>query len=331
LAPYSIIVACEQAVVSLGENEYGLEYLTLCAIGQPMKSSRRKLLGLVILLVLFLPLAISVVEAYREVHQQALNHGLIAAIKKNDTPTVISLLSKGADPNAKDFPPDTRSAWQRICDSLRRKRIQPAHASTALLVALAMRLDLDIKSLTLFPPENVPLVKALLDAGANVNVADEYGNTPLIWAAVAMKRTTARLLLDRGAKIMSRSIDGATALYCAATQGDPSLIQMLLARGAQVNVPGIGGESPLAKAVSSRKIISVRLLLNSGAEVNARSADGGTPLSRAVVVGRADCVKLLLARGAQVNTKDNEGDTPLILAQGNPKIVTLLKKAGAKK
>jgi len=58
-----------------------------------MNASRRKLLGLVILLVLFLPLAISVAVAFREVHQQALNRTLIGAIKKNDTATELHFLN----------------------------------------------------------------------------------------------------------------------------------------------------------------------------------------------------------------------------------------------
>ncbi len=66
-----------------------------------MKSSHRKLLGLAILFILFLPLILSFAEAIRAGQQQALNRTLIGAIRKNDTALVIALLAKGADANLK--------------------------------------------------------------------------------------------------------------------------------------------------------------------------------------------------------------------------------------
>jgi ankyrin repeat protein len=292
-----------------------------------MKPLRRKLLGVVIVVALVLPFGVSVAEAFRQGRQQAANRTLIAAIKKNDAKAVTTTLAKGADPNAKDLPPDPRGVWQRVWDSLRRKRLQTGDAPTALLVALEMNDDLE------FPPENVPIVKVLLDAGANVNVSNKYGQTPLICAAVSPKRETVRLLLDRGAKINARDNRGCTALFCAASTSDTSVVQLLLARGAQVNITHNDGISPLAVAALEGETPNVRLLLESSSEVNSRDTDGDTPLLNAAMRDHADCVKLLLARGAQVNTKNNEGDTPLSLAQGNKdaQVIKMLKDAGAKK
>jgi ankyrin repeat protein len=298
-----------------------------------MKPSHRKLLGFVILLLFVLPLGLSVAQAFREGRQQALNRALIAAIKNNDAKAVITALAKGANPNARDLQPDHRSAWQRLWDSLQRKRLQTDDAPTALLVALEMHLDVNlVKYQDVFPPENVPLVTALLDAGATANVAESNGTTPLMWAAMSKKRETVRLLLDRGAEINTRDTNGCNALYCTAPENDPALVRLLLAHGAQVNVTGIEG-SPLAQAAAGGQAVSIRILLDSGAKVNSRDLTGETPLYRAVRRNHADCVKLLIARGAQVNAKDDGGNTPLSMAQfyGYQEIANMLKKAGAKK
>src|SRR5213079_3408287 len=58
---------------------------------------------------------------WRTYHQQRLDHALIAAIKKDDTPGILSALNAGADANAfadNNTPPSFRSIlidfWNRV-------------------------------------------------------------------------------------------------------------------------------------------------------------------------------------------------------------------------
>jgi hypothetical protein len=60
---------------------------------------------LLILLLFGLPLLITGGLIYRGNRQQILNRALLTAIQKNNLPAVIALLAKGADPNARDWPP----------------------------------------------------------------------------------------------------------------------------------------------------------------------------------------------------------------------------------
>ena len=101
-------------------------------------------------------------EADREVRQQALNRKLVGAIQKNDNPLTVSLLAKGADPNVRDLPRDTRSTGLWVWERLRGKRSAIENTPTALLAALAGTGAFQ------FAPENVPLVNALLNAGADM-------------------------------------------------------------------------------------------------------------------------------------------------------------------
>jgi ankyrin repeat protein len=74
----------------------------------------------------------------------------------------------------------------------------------------------------------------------------------------------------------------------------------------------------------------VTALIDAGANVNAKYDDGSTALIYAAQHGYARCVQVLAAHGANVNAKDNDGETALRLAFGNPKVVAILKAAGAK-
>ena len=264
-------------------------------------------------------------------HQNRLNQALIVAVKKNDAAKAIALLANGADSNARDIPvanADT-SIWQKLLDTLKGRHLQPAHGPTALVIAL----DMDIYRKDSFLPQNVPLIRALINAGADVNVTDADGDTPLMLSAMASKKETIRLLLDKGADINARTSEGTTALYCAVPNMDVSIPQILVARGAMVNATGTRATSPLACAAFFGNIQTVQLLLVNGATVNVKNADGNTPLYDAVMGNHINCVRLLISKGADVNTSNNAGDTPLSWAtqENEADIAELLKKAGALK
>ncbi len=62
-------------------------------------------------------------------------------------------------------------------------------------------------------------VALLLDKGANPNVTDEYGYTPLLLAASEGKTELARLLITRGANVNARASSGWTAVLWASSMG----------------------------------------------------------------------------------------------------------------
>jgi ankyrin repeat protein len=291
-----------------------------------MKSSHKKLIGLAILLLFLVPLGMSGNKVYRELRQPELNHALIAAAKRGDTAAVVSLLREGADPNARDLPPDARSMWLRLWDRIRGKTSPTEDGPAALLVALSAN------KRNQFPPENVPLAKVLLNAGASVNISDQDGTTPLMLATQAKRHETVRLLLETGAKVNTRDHRGDTVISDAAAIGDSVLSNVLLSHGSIVNTRSIYGRTPLHYAASNGQIVTTRLLLENRADVNARDTDGETALNNTVFMGHVDCVKLLISWGAQVNTGDIVGRTPLFWAQDHKDsaLVKMLTKAGAK-
>jgi RNA polymerase sigma factor (sigma-70 family) len=74
---------------------------------------------------------------------------------------------------------------------------------------------------------SVPIVRALLDAGADVNRAQQAGFTPLHAAAMEGRLELAKLLLDRGADVNAKADDGRTALQMARDSGKQTLVELL--------------------------------------------------------------------------------------------------------
>jgi hypothetical protein len=141
-------------------------------------------------------------------------------------------------------------------------------------------------------PEGEQITKLLLDAGANPNVADSDGRTPLMAAEAfiyrepwgASSHVITKELLTRGADPNARSKTGLTPLIAAAGQfnhDDPSFLQELIDAGADVNAADESGKTALMAAAEEGHVSKVRFLLDKGADVNARDKSGKTALQYA--------------------------------------------------
>ena len=90
---------------------------------------------------------------------------------------------------------------------------------------------------TVISRAKLPMIQLLLDNGADVNVTDVYGITPLMDASVRGDLDAVRLLLDNGANINAQNCDGDTALHFAAsTTHCFHILQLLVARGAVIGI-----------------------------------------------------------------------------------------------
>ena len=157
-----------------------------------------------------------------------LNVELIAAIKENREDKVVSLLAHGADPDCRDSLPDERSVWQRIWSSLRGRRDDKFSGHTALLTAVRWREDLNRE----YPPENTAIAIALLERGANPNVKDEGGWTPLMMASTCEKERTVALLLRYGAdpNIQDPGMGTTALMFAVMADNEREVIALLHAK-----------------------------------------------------------------------------------------------------
>jgi ankyrin repeat protein len=88
----------------------------------------------------------------------------------------------------------------------------------------------------LFPAvctRDTELAQYLLGEGCDVNACDDWGLTPLIWAATTDNNLeVTELLLKAGADVNHRTKDGQTALFWAKDQGCEDAVELLLKYGA---------------------------------------------------------------------------------------------------
>jgi ankyrin repeat protein len=163
--------------------------------------------------------------------------------------------------------------------------------------------------------------KALVEAGADVNLTTEYGWTPLLTAVNNRNYKLAAYLLERGADPNLANKGGWTPLYLATDNrniegGDYpvpradldhlEIIKMLLDRGADPNVPARentltrtiftmqwfyeDGATPFVRAAQSSDVELMRLLLKYGADPKMKTAHGDTALTASAGIGWVDGV-----------------------------------------
>ena len=174
------------------------------------------------------------------------------------------------------------------------------------------------------------------------------GLTPLLYAARAGCLGCVKAMLDAGADIDRPNPDGMTPMIMALDNGYPAVARYLLDRGANPHTWDWWGRTPLYVAVTMRggldsragarpaeSLEFIKALLDAGVNPNAQLAfkepsrggrdnrfrddlltTGATPLLRAAQTFDNDVVRALLDHGALVDLPNASGVTPFMSAAG---------------
>jgi ankyrin repeat protein len=169
---------------------------------------------------------------------------------------------------------------------------------------------------------------------------DSGGFTPLLYAARENCMACADVLLDNGADIDLPDPDGVSPLHVAVMNANWDLAKRLIDAGADVDQWDIYGEAPLFTAIGlssrvdggrasidppnqTKGIDVIRLLLERGANPNMQlffrpanvrgstNTRGSTPLIRAASNGDLELVRLLLEHGADATLYMADRQTPI--------------------
>jgi len=124
----------------------------------------------------------------------------------------------------------------------------------------------------------------------------------LFGAARAGQVEVAKRLLAKGADVNVRNEKGGSPLHAAACKGQPEMIEFLIAKGAKVNARANNGQTPLHKAANggdhkgnkpgSGHLAAAKVLLKNGADRTAKDKSGKSPLDLA----GTEAMKVLLRK-----------------------------------
>jgi ankyrin repeat protein len=207
---------------------------------------------------------------------------------------------------------------------------------------------------------DLEIIKLLISNGADVNVADDSGKTPLHFASRQGHTDVVELLIENYAIVKFISDDNSTPLHEAACFSHVKTAELLMIKGAEIDLEiavmlgnfeivkseldrGVSANSKITKGlISGESFLGVasanghtsicKLLLDYGANVNEKTENFDlSPLHYAIYKNRIDIYELLTFYGADTNAVDKYKDTPLHLASrfGHLSIAKILVNNGA--
>ena len=183
---------------------------------------------------------------------------------------------------------------------------------------------------------DVPTLRRLLTAGADVNQREAYGRTPLHVATYARQRGAIRVLAEARADLGLLENDRYDAVTIAAVADDEESLRVLLAAGAsaKLTTSRYDGTALIAAAHLGHDGV-VRQLIKAGAPLDHVNNLHWTALIESIVLGDGGqrhqaVLQALIDAGASTRLADRQGRTPIELARarGYTAMVRQLEAAG---
>lgn len=139
----------------------------------------------------------------------------------------------------------------------------------------------------------------LIQDGADVKQENRYGISPLYLACLNGNEPLVKALLEAGADPNAKR-SGEPALMTAARTGKVGPIKALLHRGADVDSEGRNDQTALMWAAAEGHAEAARTLIEAGADPSRESKYGFTPMLFAARDGHVEVVAVLLEAGVDV-------------------------------
>ncbi|XP_059176228.1 ankyrin-3-like [Physella acuta] len=176
--------------------------------------------------------------------------------------------------------------------------------------------------------------KRLVRAGANVNVVNSVGKTPLEMSIRRRNFHLVKLILQSGADLKDVK-DNVTCLHESSRQGNAEIVELMIQLGVDVNSRDKHGQTAVMVAGNTE---CLHMLIKSGCDVNKTDHKGRNAVMLASRDLKVENLKVLISSGADVIAKsvngkpaaikDVDGNTSLHLGLKCFEITKVLLQAG---
>lgn len=207
-----------------------------------------------------------------------------------------------------------------------------------LLIKAGVDLNIQCNGMNVFTPiVDLPhkyckeIIELLVQAGANIDQCDQYGNNLIMLATYKGRQDIIQILTNKGAsKHHLKNIE----FLMAAEQGNLDQVIDLLHSESELNINAqeFRGRSVLTCAVIGKHTEVVKILIMNGADINLIDSQGRTPLMWAISTGNMAVIDYIVQAGADISIESKDGETALdsvkyncpVKPDGRKKLIQLL-------
>lgn len=185
---------------------------------------------------------------------------------------------------------------------------------------------------------DITAMTAALQGGADVNMTNAYGWTPLQRACAQKHDKAVKLLISHKANLEKKDSSGRTALYWAASNGADACLKALIKAGADSNAMTDKKDTPLHAAAAGNHDVAVKYLLKHGGAVMKPDKEGKMPHELSThrdtldVFAKYGGVEAAAARGARKQSAARPGSKKPKAGEGYTSTATTpVSRPGSKK
>ena len=246
-----------------------------------------------------------------EYYHNALEHNLMIAASKGLHTEVERLILRGADANHESYDGVTPLIYSvanlktQATRTLLSYNADPNKLSssgeTPLLIILRKYADLDQLNYTAVRSARekacLEIAELLLNYGADIDYADQYGATVLNYAAAYGSFGFADLLIYYRADLEKKSYDGTTPLMAAIWAGHANVADLLVQNGANLEARDNQGFTPFLIAAQNGDSLLIDYLISKGIDIYEKELSGWDALSIAIKYDHRPAAELLVRKG----------------------------------
>ncbi|SHI84656.1 Ankyrin repeat [Mesonia phycicola] len=180
---------------------------------------------------------------------------------------------------------------------------------------------------------NYPIVKYLVDHGADVNLKGSHGFGAITFAAYAgvEDKKIYDYLTKNGLSIDQEALNGATAILLIMQKlQDLSMINYFEKKGLDLHSKDEDGNGAFSYAAKGGNLEVMKALIKKGVDYKSKNKSGGNAILTASegirgATPKLETFKFLVEKGIEPNIVNKAGETPVILLSKNNKDASLIQ------